>query len=116
MSVFEQIINGTLPSNKIYENETVLAIHDKDPQSPVHILVLPKKKCKNIEDADSQTISDLFNAIKEITNKMGLNKSGYRVIINNGEDAHQNIDYLHIHILGGKKLSKTIHYDYTHTM
>lgn len=115
MSVFEKIINGELPSIKIYEDDFTVAIHDKDPQSPIHILVLPKKKTKNIEELDDTTVAQLFDSVREVAKKMGLDKRGYRIIINNGEDAHQNIPYLHIHILGGTKLSKTIHHDYTRT-
>lgn len=115
MTVFEEIISGNSPATKVYEDEFTVAFYDKDPQSPVHILVVPKKKTKNIDEVDGKTVSDLIEATKKVAKKMGLDKSGYRLIINNGEDAHQNIPYLHIHILGGKKLSKTIHHDYTHT-
>lgn len=115
MTVFEEIIKGTAHANKIYEDEEVVAFHDKDPQAPVHILVVPKTKCVNLQDANGEILCGLLKGVQAVAKKMKLDESGYRVIVNNGADAHQNIPYLHIHILGGKKLSKTIHHDFTHT-
>jgi histidine triad (HIT) family protein len=103
--IFCKIIAGEIPSGKVYENDSVYAFNDIHPISPVHVLVVPKKHVKNVNDIDSdsgQMLSDLFVAVKEIAAMKGLKERGYRVIINNGKAAGQEVFHLHLHLLGGR--------------
>ncbi len=112
-TIFKQIIDGEIPCNKIYEDETTLAFHDIDPQAPIHILVIPKNEVRNIQEASADTVANCLNAIKQVATKLGLDKSGYRVISNCGKDAGQEVEHLHFHILGGTKLGHIHHKDTT---
>lgn len=103
--VFCKIIKGEIPSDKVYEDENVLAFKDINPVAPVHILVIPKEHIKNVlEVKDEKMISDIFKAINKIANKLGLEKNGFRVVTNCGKDAGQEVMHLHFHILAGKKM------------
>ncbi|MBR7032500.1 MAG: histidine triad nucleotide-binding protein [Clostridia bacterium] len=104
--VFCGIIDGNIPSDKVYEDEEVLAFRDINPEAPVHILVVPKthvNSCNCINEVNSYLISKIFEIIPVIAKKEGLT-NGYRVITNVGEDGGQSVEHLHFHILGGKKL------------
>ncbi len=106
--LFCKIASGIIPSNKVYENEYVLAFHDIAPQAPVHILVIPKVHLDSMNDVNPETsvyAVKCLEAIAEIAKKAGL-ENGYRVINNCGEDGGQTVKHLHFHILGGKKLSE----------
>lgn len=103
--LFCRIINGEIPSTKVYENDKVYAFEDINPQAPVHILVVHKEHTININDAtpeNSYIFSDIFLAVKEIVKEKNLSKQGFRTIINNGEAAGQEVFHMHVHILGGK--------------
>lgn len=104
-TVFELIVAGKLPCNKVLENDDFLAFHDINPQAPVHILVIPKTHCLNFHQYDSAKMAAMSDFIKEIAKMMGLDKSGYRLVTNIGEDSGQEVPHLHFHILGGTKLS-----------
>jgi histidine triad (HIT) family protein len=102
--LFCKILNGEIPSNKYFENDSVYAFADIHPQAPVHILVIHKIHTENISSTpDDQTyiFSDIFNAIKTIAEQEKLNEKGYRVIFNNGKAAGQVVYHMHAHILGG---------------
>lgn len=103
--LFCNIIAGQTPSTKVYENESVYAFEDINPQAPVHVLVIHKKHVDRIEGLDTGNASimaDLFLAVREIARMKGLSEKGYRVIINNGAAGGQVIWHLHVHVLGGK--------------
>lgn len=103
--LFCNIISGQIPSKKVYENDKVFAFEDINPQAPVHVLVIHKKHIEKIEDLDagnSSVMSDLFLAVKEVARIRGIDKKGYRVIINNGTAGGQVIWHLHVHVMGGK--------------
>ncbi|TLD81130.1 histidine triad nucleotide-binding protein [Helicobacter sp. MIT 11-5569] len=104
MSVFEKIIKGEIPCNKVLENDDFLAFHDIAPKAPIHILVIPKKFAKDFQELNPQEMVGLTNFIQEVARLLGLDKSGYRLISNVGIDGGQEIPYLHFHILGGAKL------------
>lgn len=104
MSVFEKIIKGELPCNKVLENDDFLAFHDINPKAPVHVLAIPKKFAKDFEEILPQDMASFSVFIKEVTKLLGLDKSGYRLVTNIGVDGGQEIPYLHFHILGGAKL------------
>lgn len=114
MSVFMKIINHEIPANRVYEDEHTLAFHDIDPQAPVHVLVIPKTEIKDFQSLDHKTMGHLLHAAQQVATKMGLDKSGYRVVINNGADAGQEVPHVHLHLLGGTKLGHIHHQDRTH--
>lgn len=105
--IFCKIINGDIPSKKVYEDETVYAFEDINPMAPVHILVIPKQHIENmleINEENSEVISHIFEVIALIAKNKGLEK-GFRVVSNCNEYAGQTVFHLHFHILGGKQLS-----------
>lgn len=104
MNVFEKIIKGEIPCNKVLENDDFLAFHDIAPKAPIHVLAIPKKFAKDFQELNPQEMVGLTRFIQEVAKLLGLDKSGYRVISNIGVDGGQEIPYLHFHILGGAKL------------
>ncbi len=104
--LFCKIVKGEIPSNKVYEDDEILAFKDINPKAPVHILIIPKKhisSANEIEEIDEALIGRMFTVIKKIAKDMDL-KNGYRIINNCGEDGGQEVKHLHFHLLGGKKL------------
>jgi len=109
--VFCRIVAGEIPCDRVYEDEEVLAFRDINPLSPVHILIIPKVHISSLNDFQEQHYSLLgkmvLNAV-EIAEKEGIKKSGYRLAINCGPQGGQVVPHLHLHLLGGKKLSDQI--------
>ena len=106
--LFCKIIDGDIPSSKVYEDEAVYAFRDIHPQAPVHILVVPKAHIcctQAVDESNSVYVGKCFEAIAKIAKAEGLD-GGYRVINNCGEDGGQTVLHLHFHILGGRKLSE----------
>ena len=104
--LFCKIIAGEIPSNKVYEDETMLAFHDINPEAPVHVLVIPKTHIPSMDgvnEENSSFVAKIFEKIPHIAKLAGIT-NGYRVISNCGEDAAQSVRHLHFHILGGTKL------------
>ena len=109
--IFCKIINREIPSDIVYEDEEVLAFKDINPQMPIHILVIPKKHIESIIDLkiqDETLVGRIFIAIKNIAKDIGIDKTGFRVISNCGENAGQTVKHLHFHILAGEKMSEKI--------
>ena len=107
--VFCKIINGEIPSDKVYEDEDFLVIRDIKPVAPVHLLVLYKKhvgKIHELTEEDRAKLSRVFEVISKVAEKERIIESGYRVVVNNGPDAGQEIDHIHFHVIGGRKLGK----------
>lgn len=104
--IFCKIINKEIPGSVVYENENVLALNDINPQAPIHIVVIPKKHVKNVVEADSKIIADLFEAINAIAKDKKIDQTGFRVITNCGKDGGQTVEHLHFHILAGTKLEE----------
>lgn len=105
--LFCKIIAGEIPSDKVYEDETVYAFRDIAPQAPTHILVIPKEHisgCNSVTAENSSLVAHIFEVIPRIAQAEGLT-GGYRVISNCGPDAGQTVPHLHFHILGGKQLT-----------
>lgn len=104
--LFCKIVAGDIPSNKVYEDETMLAFHDINPEAPVHVLVIPKNHIPSMDgvnEENSRCIAKIFEKLPHIARLAGIT-NGYRVISNCGEDAAQSVMHLHFHILGGTKL------------
>ncbi len=104
MNIFEKIVSGEIPSKKVLESDKFLAFYDINPKAPIHILVIPKICVKDFEEADSTLLGEMSDFTKQVTQKLGLDKSGYRIITNIGVDGGQEVPHLHFHILGGAKL------------
>ena len=105
--LFCKIIAGDIPSNKVYEDDKILAFRDIAPQAPTHILVVPKTHiadCNGISAENADVVAHIFSVIPQIARAEGL-ENGYRVVSNCGPDAGQTVQHLHFHILGGKQLS-----------
>ncbi|APR98762.1 HIT domain-containing protein [Wolbachia endosymbiont of Folsomia candida] len=111
-NIFAQILRGELPSEKVHEDEDVLAFHDKYPDAPVHILVIPKGQYISYDDfilkAPEKEVLSFFKTVREIAHKYNLEKTGYRLVTNHGENGEQVVPHFHVHILGGKKLGKHV--------
>ena len=109
--VFCKIIDGKIPSEKIYENENIVAFKDINPVAPIHILVIPKKHIPtliDVKEEDSYLIGEVFTAINKIAKQLDIEKNGFRLIANCGSDAGQEVMHIHFHIIAGKKLGTKI--------
>ena len=108
--IFCKIVKGDIPSAKVYEDEDMIIIKDLNPQAPMHLLLIPKEHYANIvemSDAQAQTLAKCLKKLATLTDKFGL-QNGFRLVSNKGEDGCQSVGHLHIHILGGRKLSDTM--------
>jgi histidine triad (HIT) family protein len=104
--LFCKIARGESPSTFVYEDEYVVAFDDISPQAPVHTLVIPRDHYEHLgEIASPQVLAALFGAVPVVARAKGVADSGYRVIVNAGPDASQSVPHLHVHVLGGKKMS-----------
>lgn len=106
--LFCKIINGEIPSEKVYESETILAFKDINPQAPVHILVIPKMHIESLNGINEDNIgvvTDIMLVVKQLAEEFSL-QNGYRVVTNIGDNGGQTVHHLHFHILGGEKLTE----------
>lgn len=109
--LFCKIVKGEVPSNKVYEDDEILAFYDIDPAAPIHILVIPKKhitSLAHLEKEDEMLIGKIYGVINKIAEEKNFKEKGYRVIVNCGEDGGQEVMHLHFHILAGTKLGEKI--------
>ncbi len=104
MCLFCKIVNKEIPSNVILEDDDFLAFHDINPKAPIHILVIPKKHFDSFNDVNPDTMLKMTPFIQNVAKEVGIDKSGYRVITNIGENGGQEVQHLHFHVLGGAKL------------
>ena len=102
---FCQIARGEMDTEFVYEEENLVAFKDLDPKAPVHVLVIPREHITAAADVPPETLKQLITATQRIAEQQGVAESGYAVRINNGNDAGQEVDHLHIHVLGGRELS-----------
>lgn len=104
--IFCKIANGEIPSNKVYEDETVLAFYDLDPQAPTHVLVIPKAhiaSAAEITPENSAVVAHIFEVVAKLSKELGL-ANGFRVVNNCGKDGMQSVQHLHFHLLAGKPM------------
>ena len=107
-TLFEKIAAREIPAQIVFEDDLVLAIRDINPQAPTHVLIFPKKPVPRIAEAqadDQKLLGHLLLKAAEVAAKLGLAKSGYRLVINNGADGGETVPHLHCHILGGRPLA-----------
>ena len=111
-NIFAKIIRGEIPCDKVFEDEHVLAFRDINPQTPTHILVVPKGPYVSFADfsqsAKPEEIAAFVRAAGKIATEAGLDAPGYRILANHGADAHQEVPHFHLHIFGGKDLGRMI--------
>ena len=109
--LFCKIIRKEIPADIVYEDEEIIAFKDIQPAAPIHILVIPKKHIESINEIkqeDESLIGRIYIKIQEIAKQQGVDATGYRVIVNCGKDAGQEVMHLHFHLLAGKKLGEKI--------
>ncbi len=107
-TVFDKILAKKIPTTIIFENEFVLAFKDIQPQSSVHMLVIPKLRASSMADFtlwNPEDIGNFFKSVAQVAEQQNLAKSGYRVVLNTGKNGCQSVEYVHAHILGGEQLS-----------
>lgn len=107
MTLFERIIAREIPSQIIRETPDFIAIRDIHPQAPIHVLVIPKKPVVRLGEAvaaDEALLGKLMLGAAEVARKLGIEKGGYRVVINHGKDAGEAVPHLHVHVLGGRAM------------
>lgn len=102
--VFCKIISGELPAKHIYDDDRIIAFHDIKPAAPVHVLVVPRKHIRSVNDLeenDREIVSDLIFTSREVAKLTSIDKSGYKIVFNTERGAGQVIFHLHIHVIGG---------------
>lgn len=107
MTIFQKIIDGEIPADKVYEDADILAFRDIQPQAPHHVLVIPKKPIASIADAgpeDDALIGKIMRVAAQVARDSGLDEDGYRLVTNVGRHGGQSVYHLHIHMLGGRQL------------
>lgn len=105
-TIFSRIINGEIPSEKVFENERIVAFKDIAPVAPVHLLIVPKKEIPNlqsVEDEDWPLLVEMMQVAQKLAAEFNVTE-GYRLLINNGSKAGQTIFHLHFHLIGGRHL------------
>ncbi|MBL6932952.1 MAG: histidine triad nucleotide-binding protein [Rhodospirillales bacterium] len=111
-NIFAKILRGEIPCDKVYESDHALAFRDIQPLTPVHVLVIPKGAYVNMDDfsqkASEEELADFVRAVGQVARDLGVVEAGYRTIANNGADAHQEVQHLHVHILAGRDLGGMI--------
>ena len=111
-NIFAKVLRGEIPSDKIYEDIHVMAFRDINPQAAVHALIVPKGQYTDMSDfsrnASDSEVLGFTRAIDKIAEYLGVDKTGYRLVSNMGEDGNQEISHFHIHILGGQSMKKIL--------
>jgi histidine triad (HIT) family protein len=106
--IFCKISEGQIPCKKAYEDERILAFHDIEPQAPVHILIIPKEHIESVSRLDKANIgiiADMIETANNLAAEYGIEKTGFRLVINTGSDGGQSVGHLHMHLLGGRSLA-----------
>jgi histidine triad (HIT) family protein len=107
-TIFQKIIDGEIPAKLAHEDEHCIAIHDINPQAPVHVLIIPKKHIPRVDEAsaaDQSVLGHLLLTAAALAKKLGVADSGYRIVINNGRDGGESVPHLHVHLLGKRPLA-----------
>lgn len=105
--IFCKIVKGEIPSKKVYEDELILVFKDISPEAPTHVLIIPKKHIKSLNDLnenDANIIAHIYIKLKELAQQLGIKENGYRIVSNCGEHGGQTVEHIHFHLLGGRSL------------
>jgi len=107
-NIFAKILRGEIPCDRVYEDAHALAFRDINPQTPTHILIIPKGEYESSDDftanASEAELAGFLRAVGHVAREAGLVEPGYRILANHGEDAHQEVLHFHIHLFGGQDL------------
>ena len=106
-TIFDKILDGSIPAKFIHEDDKCVAFNDVSPQAPVHFLVIPRKRIAMIEEAeegDAELLGHLLLVAKKVAKEQGLT-NGYRLVVNNGKAGAQSVYHLHIHVMGGRQMN-----------
>ncbi|MFI4874212.1 MAG: histidine triad nucleotide-binding protein [Blastopirellula sp. JB062] len=106
-TIFKRIIDGEIPADVVYEDELCLAFRDIAPKAPTHVLVIPKKEIATLDDLaddDAATMGHLWIVVRDVARQLGL-ENGYRVVVNCKKEGGQEVPHVHLHLLGGRKLT-----------
>lgn len=107
-TIFTKILNKEIPADIVHEDDRCIAFSDINPQAPVHILIIPREAFENIDamtDADAPLLGHLFVVARDLARTQGVAEAGYRLVINNGDHAGQTVGHLHLHLIGGRRLT-----------
>jgi len=111
-NIFAKILRGEIPCIKVYEDNNALAFNDINPQAPIHVLVIPKGPYISMDDftesASDEEIIGFFKAVGITARQLGLSVPGYRVLANIGDNGMQEVQHLHVHVMGGKKMGPMV--------
>lgn len=106
--IFCKIVSGQIPAKKVFEDDSLVAFHDISPKAPVHVLIIPKMHLASVNelhDIDDSLAGKILKLLPKLAEMLGVKTSGYRVVINCGENGGQTVDHLHFHLLGGRVLT-----------
>jgi histidine triad (HIT) family protein len=107
-TIFSKIIRKEIPTDIVFESDTILAFRDINPQAPVHILIIPKQSIAYTTEIDGKRdavlLGELFDVANQIAKEQGIDKNGFRLVINCGDNGGQEVPHLHMHLLGGRKM------------
>ena len=108
-TIFSKIVNKEIKADIVYEAETVLAFNDINPQAPVHVLIIPKIEIPKVTDLKGSEhaalLGDMIDAANKIAKDLGIDKDGFRLVMNCGDNGGQDVYHLHMHLLGGRKMN-----------
>ncbi len=105
--IFCQIVSGKLPTDIVYQDEEVIAFHDIKPQAPVHLIIIPRRHISSLvhlSQADLSLVGHMVGIANQLAKREGVAESGYRLVINCGEESGQLVPHLHLHLIGGRRL------------
>ncbi len=105
--LFCKIINGEIPSSKVYEDDKVYAFNDIDPQAPVHFLIVPKEHIKSaleLTDSNKDIVGHAFQVASKLAHELGFAENGFRIVNNCGSDGGQTVGHIHFHVLAGRNI------------
>ena len=106
-TIFKKIIDKEIPADIVYEDDLCLAFRDIDPQAPVHVLIIPKKEIVSLAEAsedDKDLLGHMLLTASQIARDMGVSDSGYRLVLNTNKEGGQEVEHMHIHLLGGRQM------------
>lgn len=106
--LFCKILSGEIPAQSVYKDESIFAFYDINPQTPTHILIIPREHFASLDDIPENkqaVLSHLLIKAREIAQQKGLKTSGYRIVLNTGKDAGQAVFHIHFHLLGGRRMA-----------
>ena len=107
--IFCKIAGHDIPSDVVYEDDSVIAFRDLNPQAPTHVLIIPKKHVASVnelESSDKEIIAHIFvDVAPKLAKQLNVNESGFRLVVNTGEQGGQTVGHLHVHLLGGRDMT-----------